>query len=493
MFIDTHAHLTFPDFDKDRKEVIKRARSAKVEVIVNIGSGNGLEDNFKSLELAKANDNIFSTIGFHPHDATKIVAAKFTLPDFVKASFDATTLSRASSVATCPYEIIKKLTEESKVVAVGEIGLDYHYIAKETDFERRKNDQIECFKKLIAIADETKLPIIVHDREAHDDTLFTLKSTHANNWGGVMHCFSGSTILAGCVLDLGYYISVTGAVTFKKKAEILRDVVKYVPIERLLIETDCPFIAPEPYRGGRNEPAYVVETAKKIAEIKKLSLEDVARITALSARKLFHLPGEIPDAKIAYPIRDSLYLNITNRCTLACTFCPKRSSDYEVKGHNLKLLHEPDVEDVFKAIGNPMGFKEIVFCGFGEPTMRLELVKVIAKRLRKNNIFVRLDTDGLANLIHGRNVLPELKGLIDEISISLNAENAKTYAKICPSKFGEKAFNEVLNFIREAGKYVPKVTASVVSHPEVNIEAARALAEKDLKVKFRVREYREVG
>ena len=471
MFIDTHAHLTFPEYDKDREDVIKRAKKIGLANIVNIGSGLGLADNKASLELSKKYPEIYSTVGFHPHNATEILAE-----------------------GDKPFTAVRKLAADPKVVAVGEIGLDYHYIAKETNlYEKKKKDQIECFTKLIQIASDAHLPVIIHDREAHDDTLFTLRNNHATNWGGVMHCFSGSTVLAKRVLDLGYYISVTGAVTFKKKAEELQDVVKYVPIEKLLIETDSPYIAPELNRGKRNEPAYVIEVAKKIAELKGLSLEDVGRITTLNARRLFHLPGEEPVGKIVYAIRKSLYLNITNRCSLACSFCPKKSGNFEVKGHNLKLQREPDVEDIFKAIGDITGFEEVVFCGFGEPTLRLELVKVVAKNLKEKGMKVRIDTDGLANLVHGRNILPELKGLIDAVSVSLNAHDARTYYKICPSQYKEEAFDEVCEFIKEAKSYIPEVTATVVSLDSVDIEKAKKLAEDVLKVKFKVRVYQEVG
>ncbi len=485
MFTDTHAHLTFPDYEKDIKDVLARARAAGVETIINIGSGNGLEDNVRSLELTKLDKNVYSTVGIHPHDAGKMnnVAEPFRVPQFN---------GRLKPSAT---EFLMNLADDPKVVAVGEIGLDYHYIAKEAkgDFEKAKAAQIECFKKMLALASEKKLPVIIHDREAHADTIFTIQHNQGNDWGGVMHCFSGDNELAREVLDLGFYISVTGAVTFKKKADILQDVVRYVPIERLLIETDSPFIAPEPYRGKRNEPAYVVEVAKKIAELKNLSLEDVGRITTINAQRLFHLPGEIPEGRIAYAIRSSLYLNITNRCNLACTFCPKQSGSYEVKGHNLKLSHEPDVEEVFKAIGEPKGFKEVVFCGYGEPTMRLEVVKAIATRLKQLGARIRLDTDGLANLSHNRDVLPELKGLIDEVSVSINAPDAASYVRLCPSKFGEKAFAAACEFIREAKKYIPEVSATAVTCPEVDIAACKKLVEKELGVKFRPRPYQDLG
>lgn len=465
MFIDSHAHLTFPEYDNDRKEAIARAREMGVTEIINIGSGMGIEGNSASLKLARANQGIYSTIGFHPHDAAKI-------------------LEKGDE----PFESVRKLADDKKVVAVGEIGLDYHYVGKDG-----RPAQIECFKRLLTMAKNLKLPVIIHDREAHEDTLFTLCSLRATDWGGVMHCFSGDVKFASQVLDLGFYISITGAVTFKKKAEGLQDVVKYVPIERLLIETDCPFIAPEPYRGKRNEPAYVIEVAKKVAELKNLSLEDVGRITSLNARRLFHLEGELPEAKIAYAIRNSLYLNITNHCNLKCVFCPKQSGSFEVKGYNLRLSREPDVEDVFSAIGDASGFKEVVFCGFGEPLTRLELVKTIAKRLKENGVYIRIDTDGLANLAHGRNVLPELKGAVDAVSVSINAPDITAYNKLCPSKYGDKAFAAACDFIREAKKYIPSVTATVVSCPGVNISAAEKFVTRELGVAFRVRQYQEVG
>lgn len=486
MLIDTHAHLTFPEYDKDREDVIKRAKEAGLINIINIGSGLGVEDNKASLELSKKHPEIYSTVGFHPHNATEILSPR-------PPPFPCGEKWRAKGGGD-PFEVIKELAGDPKVVAVGEIGLDYHYIANDKgSYEKKKKDQVECFARLIQIANEARLPLIVHDRDAHDDTLFTLRNNHATNWGGVMHCFSGSTVLAKRVLDLGYYISITGAVTFKKKAEELQDVVKYVPIERLLIETDAPYIAPEPYRGKRNEPAYVIEVAKKIAELKGLSLEDVGRITTLNAKRLFHLPGEEPIGKIAYAIRKSLYLNITNRCSLACSFCPKRSGSFEVKGHNLKLQREPDVEDVFKVIGDITGFEEVVFCGFGEPTLRLELIKVIAKSMKEKGMKVRIDTDGLGNLVHGRNILPELKGLVDAVSVSLNAHDAKTYQKICPSQYKEKAFDGVCEFIKDVKKYIPEVTATVVSLDEVDISKAKKLAEEILGVKFKARVYQEVG
>ncbi len=229
-----------------------------------------------------------------------------------------------------------------------------------------------------------------------------------------------------------------------------------------------------------------------MAELKGLSLEDVARITSLNANLLFGVGEEVPKGKIAYPIRNSLYLNITNRCSNRCTFCWKNAS-FVVKGHDLELSREPDAREILTAVGEPKKYGEIVFCGFGEPLLRLDLVKTVAAELKKEGAKIRIDTDGQANLVYGRNILPEMKGLVDAVSVSLNAENAQKYHRLCRSPFGEKGFEGVLDFLREAKKVIPEVTATALTMPGVDLEACRKLAEEELGVKFRPRAYDEVG
>ena len=271
----------------------------------------------------------------------------------------------------------------------------------------------------------------------------------------------------------------------------MRDVLLTIPTERILVETDCPYLSPQDWRGKRNEPAYVVKTAEMVAEVKGLTLTDVARITSLNAHQLFGV-GQVDQAsKIAYRIRNSLYLNITNRCTNRCTFCAK-FRDFNVKGHQLKLDHEPGFDEVIAAIGDPSGYEEVVFCGYGEPLLRLDLVIQVARWLKERNIKVRINSDGQANLVHGRNILPELQGLVDEISISLNAADAEHYQQICQSSFKEAGYNAVKEFIRQAPDYIPAVTASAVTVPGIDINACAAVA-KQLGVEFRARIYNEVG
>jgi TatD family-associated radical SAM protein len=192
---------------------------------------------------------------------------------------------------------------------------------------------------------------------------------------------------------------------------------------------------------------------------------------------------------IAYPLGDALYLNITNSCSNACKFCI-RGTETGV-GYNLWLDREPTVEETVAAIGDPAGYREVVFCGYGEPLARPEVVTEVSRRLKEHGVKVRVNTNGLSDLFLGYDILPQLKGLVDEISISLNASNAAVYAEITRSKFGESAFFAMLEFTRRSVLYIPRVILSVVSYPGVNIEEAARIAKK-LGVEFRVRDFQGI-
>jgi TatD DNase family protein len=228
-----------------------------------------------------------------------------------------------------------------------------------------------------------------------------------------------------------------------------------------------------------------------VAELKGLSLEDVARITTRNAETLFGIGSKDRKAAIAYRIRNSLYLNITNRCSNHCSFCAK-FNDFFVKGHFLHLDREPSFGEVLEAIGDPSGYDEIVFCGYGEPLLRLDLVLQVAAELKKKGCRIRINTDGQASLVHGRNVPAELAGLVDAISVSLNAADAETYERLCRTPFGAAGFQGVCDFLSEARKHIPLVIASAVTVPGLDIAAVRKLAES-LKVQFREREFADVG
>jgi TatD DNase family protein len=453
------------EFNPDRDEVIKRAKDAGIEAIITIGSD--LKGNIGGLELSKKYDFIYSSVGFHPHDAK----------DFTEDIFN-----KIKEWITPPHPpLTKGGLRGGKVVAIGEIGLDYHYDNSPREIQR------EVFMRQLQYAKEINLPVIIHSREAKRDTLEIIKESGINK--GVLHCFSGDIAMAQRAMAMGFYISIAGPVTFKN-ARKPKEIAKMIPDDYLLIETDAPYLTPEPFRGRRNEPSYIVHTAKAIAELRGITLEDLSRITTINAKRLFKI-GQMPEkGEIAYKIRDNLYLNITNRCTNECSFCIRFHSDY-VKGHNLRLSDEPTEEELKKAIGDPSQYREVVFCGYGEPLLRIDLVKSVAAWIKQNKGRVRINTNGHGNLIHGRNILPELKGIVDSISISLDAHDEETYNKICRPSF-KNAFREILSFIKEAGKYIPEVKITVVTLEGVDVEKCRKIAE-DLGVGFRVRELDIVG
>lgn len=488
MLTDSHCHLGFKDYPSEELEgVLQRAFENDVTTLITIGAGEGIEGNSAAVSLAQKYPQIFATVGIHPHDA-ELVSLGYGDPSTSSGEPSQREEERAGVRGRDIMSEIEQLAIDPKVVAIGEVGLDFHYEHSPRAVQER------VFAAFVDLSNRVGKPLVIHDRGAGDRTYEILKS-HLEKLlpPAVIHCFTGTKELAKKYLDLGCLISFSGIVTFKKAAD-LREVVKMVPVEKMLIETDSPFLAPEPFRGKRNEPAFVKRVAETVAEIKSLSLEDVARITTLNAKRFFKLPLPELVAQVAYAIRDSLYLNITNRCTLACTFCPK-FIDFEVKGYFLKLPKEPTVEEVLAQIGDPSKYAEVVFCGYGEPTRRLDDLKEIAGRLRKKfpQIKLRLNTDGLGNLVHQRDIIPEIVPLIDRVSVSLNAANAATYAKYCPSKYREAAYPAVKDFISKAVGKFSEVTATVVGMPDIDPEACRRIAEEELGARFRFRPLNEVG
>lgn len=455
--VDTHAHLDSGQFGSDREAVIARAFENGITRILTVGTD--LPTSRLNVEIANGHADIFAAAGIHPHDA---------LTATPEALADLQTLIRG----------------ERKIVAVGEIGLDFYRDRAPRDAQR------EAFRRQIRLARQVGLPIIVHDREAHGEVVQILREEKAAEVGGVLHCFSGDLEMARACLELGFYISFPGSITYPKNEEA-RSVVRGVPVDRMLVETDCPYLPPQPFRGRRNEPAHVRHTAEAIAAIKELTIADVARITTLNAFQLFGFGEADRTTRIAYPIRRSLYLNVTNRCTNACTFCAK-FKDFTVKGHHLRLEREPTAAEVIAAIGDPRVWEEVVFCGYGEPLVRLDLVKEVSGWLKERGVRVRVNTDGQANLVHGRDVLPELAGLVDALSVSLNAADAETYQRLCRSRFGAAGYEAVKEFLRAAPRHIPSVTATAVALPGLDVDACRRVA-AELGVAFREREYNEVG
>ena len=254
MLIDSHAHLEMPEFKKDLEAVIQRAKESGVEYIFTVGTEK--KDWKRALEIANSHPSIYAILGVHPHNAKEI---------------DDQT-----------YPLLKELCKNKKVKAYGEIGLDFFRNLSPRDI------QLKRFREQIELAKEVGLPIVVHDREAHQETLEILKSEKAEECGGIIHCFSGDYEMAKACIEMGFYISVPGSITFKN-AESFREIVKRIPLESLLVETDAPFLTPEPFRGKRNEPSYVRYTAQKVAEMKKVPFEKVAEVTTENALRVYRL------------------------------------------------------------------------------------------------------------------------------------------------------------------------------------------------------------
>lgn len=457
--IDTHCHLDFPEFDTDREQVIERAKKAGVEYLINIGSS--LAGTKKSLELAQRYAHIYATAGIHPH--------------------------HAQGIAPADLELFKKLSGERKVVAIGEVGLDFYKNFSPPQAQRK------IFNDLLQISLERKLPVIIHNRLANNEILDIIIDILGKSIRGVIHCFSGDELFLKKCLDLGFYISFTANITYQK-ADDLRQLVKITPVENMLLETDAPFLPPQSYRGKRNEPAYLKHLIEEISRLKGLSGEDIMRITTYNAKTLFSLEEiKMPEGVIAYPIRNSLYLNITNRCTDNCSFCLRHFTEW-VKGHNLKLDPEPSLEEVIKAIDNysHRKFKEIVFCGYGEPLLRLDLILNVSRYLKQKGFYVRINTNGTGNLIHKKSIVSYLVNLVDEVCVSLNVDSGEKYYQICRPQFGENTFEEVKKFVLECKKALPKVSVTFLNLPQVDLKNCQQIAQQ-LGVDFRIREYNVVG
>jgi TatD DNase family protein len=268
--IDTHAHLHFRQFDADRQEVLERASAAGVATMVTVGTD--VLSSQQAVDLAARHDTIYASVGMHPHDAKKL---------------------NGSALAK-----LRTLAQQPRVVAVGEIGLDFYRDRSPRDMQRK------AFQAQLAWSAKLAKPVIIHDRDAHDEVMEILADwaaglVHSPLAGrlGVLHTFSGDSRMAEQAIDLGFYISISGPVTYKN-ARRLAGVVRDIPLDRLLVETDCPFLTPHPYRGRRNEPAYVRLVAERIANLRGMAFGDLAKATTTNAERLFQFKSRGPTAEV---------------------------------------------------------------------------------------------------------------------------------------------------------------------------------------------------
>jgi TatD DNase family protein len=254
--IDSHCHLDFGEYASDRGEVLARARAAGVTAFVCIGSGSDTGSARQAVALAAAEGDVFAAVGVHPHDVARMTEADW---------------SELESLARAP-----------RVVGIGETGLDYYY-----DHSPRDTQQA-AYERFVALARAARRPVISHVRDAHEDAARILRDAGAADVGGVIHCFTGGVAEARAYLDLGHHLSFSGILTFKN-AQPIREAAAFAPLERVLIETDAPFLAPIPHRGRRNEPAFIVETLRVLAEVRGAPVADVEAATAENTRRLFGL------------------------------------------------------------------------------------------------------------------------------------------------------------------------------------------------------------
>jgi len=484
MLFDSHCHLGSPAYAEDIDQVIQRSRGAGVHQIVTIGSGYGVGGNETAVAIAHAHEGIWATVGFHPHEAENATPALL--------------------------DQLAELARDPSVVALGEMGLDYYRDRSPRDVQR------DVFRRQLRLARRLDMPVVIHSREAEEETLRILDEEDAFTGRVLLHCFTHGWDFAKEVIERGGFLSVPGVVTYRNAAP-LREAIVRVPNEVLLLETDGPFLTPVPYRGKRNEPAYLVHTAEAVAEVKGLSVEDVARASTLATRVFFGLVEDhAPDGAVAYRIRDSVYLNPTNRCSLSCTFCHK-FIDFTVAGHYLNLRgFQPSADDLVAAaqIAASKGsatrqdlgegeavqadlatLDEVAFVGYGEPTTRLDVLVETARKLRREHgvTRIRLDTDGLASIREGRDVVPQLAEVLDAVTVSVNAPDSATYAELCPNEYGARAWEAAAEFLgRCVDAGIPWVQGTVVGVPGLDIDACRELIEST-GARFRERYYHIVG
>ncbi len=466
-FIDSHAHLSSEEFDRDRDEVIARARDAGVRIIINPSIDGA--DSRKAIDLAERYPEIAVAVGIHPH--------------------------RAGGVTEANLQEIDDLSHHPSVVAIGEIGLDYYY-----DYAPREEQQ-RVFREQIGIAARRDLPIIIHTRDSIGETVQIVEEqiTRHPSWRqsrqqrysrypgprGVYHCFSGDTQMAWRAVGSGFVLSFPGIITFKNPGQAMT-VASAISVEHLLLETDSPYMSPVPHRGTRNEPSRIPVIAQKLSELQHVTVNDVARATNYTAHNVFGVGEQVPP-EIVYTMRNALYINLTLRCNADCVFCD-RKGEAVIKGHNLRITREPAAAEVIVAIGDPQRYEEIVFCGYGEPTIRLDEMKAVARWVKEHGGRTRLNTDGHGNVINGRNIVPELVGLIDAVSISLNAPDPEVYGnlmRIDPDMY----FPAMVEFARDAVRRIPKVVMTVVDLNEVDMERARRLVEDEIGAVFQRRPF----
>lgn len=414
-YFDTHCHLYYNSYDNDILDVIKFAKSNGVTRILVPGIDE--DSSRKASQLAASHSGVFASVGLQPNESPEY-------PDTF-------------------IEKLAELTIQPRVIAIGETGLDFYRT------ETPRETQYDRLARQLELAEKLAYPIILHSRGAERELLEYLVDKNPNI-PVIFHCYTGLLETALKVAGEGYYLSFAGPVTFSK-GEYLREIVKNIPPEQILIETDGPFMSPEPLRGKRNEPAYVRHIADVIADVMGTSQEATAAQLTQNAERAFLL-GEHRRTDLVYSLYGRIYMNITGKCDNRCTFCIKNRQD-GIGGYYLRHKTEPDsgqLENIIDVL-MPEWAGELVFCGFGEPTMRPVLLGKLAGRAKKKGFRTRLNTNGLCLSRMSTDEAMLFLKCFDTVSISLNASNEDEYNRVCqPSD--KKAWKHLHEFITLAEK-----------------------------------------
>ena len=439
---DSHAHLDDERFDDDRSDVIQRAGRAGVTRIGVMATEPDQLD--APVELAHRWPGLYAAVGVHPHEASAMDDAVLE-------------------------QVWDLVTGTPRVQAVGEIGLDYHYMHSPGDVQQRR------FADLLHLAIEAHRPVVVHVREAHEDAIRILKEVDIGRVGGVIHCFGGGPDEAAVYLKMGLHIGFAGVVTFKK-AELARAAAAATPLNRLLVETDSPYLAPVPHRGKRCEPAFVVDTNRKLAEIHSIRANDMAKQTWDNATRLYGIESWQEAVGNLVTVRDGrLWIRLTSRRNVEV-----RAMRRDQALDEGELSREPVLADLLEALAdsNLDLHRRAVLYG-GEPTIRMDLIENLVPHLRSAGIeSVTLHTDGLLQFLEGKGPAARLANLVDRIVVDVADPDPDQYVRLRRSPHGKAAHRAAIAFVRSIRHHIPDTVMAVTEHPGLDRDAAKKLASR---------------
>jgi TatD DNase family protein len=419
--IDTHCHLNLNQFEDDFDDVLSRALGDGVEALVNIGFDSVSAR--ETMGLVEHHPFFFGAVGVHPHDAK---------------TFDEGLLRE-----------IEGYLDHPRIVAVGEIGLDFYHDHSPRDV------QFDVFRRMLRLARDRSLPIVIHCRDAFEEVMEVLAG-EGSTYRGIFHAFAGDAEQARRVLEMGFHVGVGGVLTYRNSQ--LGKSLAGIPLDRIVLETDSPYLTPHPYRGRRNEPSYVAHVAREVAAIKKVPAEEVDRTTTRNFMTAMGLGEELAPSGV-YKVGNRVYIQTTSRAPGG--------------------LEGIDVE----------GVAEAVVCGFGEPLEDVDRVLEAARWAAEKGLRVRLNTTGMGNAIAGTDVTKRLAEFVDEVVVVYFGTTAAQHERMARSGVDEAAFGEMGDFVRKALAAGMDAVCEFVAAPKFDAEPCRELA-RSLGAQYDIRMYR---